>query len=87
MFEIDKWTQIELVEYTGTFSIEQGYRKNDDSFGYKTVKEEFGKGNEKVTHKKIPLGNRDKAIEALRYMLTELGAEPVAQVPEDDVPF
>lgn len=75
MFEIDKYTQIEIEEYNGTFSVVQGFRGND-GFKPRWVKEEFGKGNEKNVPKRIALGNRDRAIEALKYMLGELDGTP-----------
>jgi hypothetical protein len=78
MFKIDQWTQIEMEEYNGTYSLTQGYVGKDGAFKPKFVKEEFGKGNEKTIPKRIPLGDKDTTIAALEHLLKEL---------QGDVPF
>lgn len=74
-----------MEEYNGTYSLTQGYIGKDGTFKPKFVKEEFGKGNEKTIPKRIPLGDRDKAIEALTHLLGEFIGE--APIDNSDPPF
>lgn len=64
--------KFQIQEYNGTYSIVSVWVNKDGQTKANFVKQEFGKGNEKVTALKITLGNKDEAVEALLSMANEV---------------
>jgi len=81
-----------LDEYKGSFSLVAARKKNDEVYlewCYPQVRDGSRKPIEKSLPWKVTLGDREKAIEALRFFLVQLGAsDPGDPAPDGGtIPF
>ena len=77
MISIDKYTSLELVDKGQYgFQLTEGWVGKDGTFKPSFCKREVGNPKaEKTMPLNIKLGDRAKAVEVARYILTELGEE------------
>lgn len=78
--EIDKYSVTGIEDYNGKLSIVLGYEK-DGEFKPKWCKQEFGKGNEKNVPVKIPLGDKEKAMEILGFLMEQVDSSDAPDFP------
>lgn len=73
MIEVDKYTQLRVEEYNGTFSIVQGYQNKEGNFSPTFIKREFGKEKTvKTAPLSLKIGTRDTARETLAAIYREI---------------
>jgi len=98
MIKIDKYNGIELEEYNGKHFLNlMGIGKKSEKWFKKWAFEAYQENDklvpgDKARPIKIPLGDRNQAVEVLRKLLEEIGGSetdmgPVEEIPEDDIPF
>jgi len=81
---------VALDEYNGSFSLTLCQRGNDEKIYPRWAKLQVGKDKlaEKATPVKIGLGDKDKAVDAMTFMIAVLNGTAVSSHPEDgSIPF
>lgn len=107
--KVDQYNAMKLSEYQGTFEVVSGNEGEDGKFYMEwAIRSEYDSsvgsgvpvtkddGSYRVMPIKVVLGNREEAIENLKWLLGQLEQPEAAQpssepdtnkVPSDDVPF
>jgi len=85
----DQWHNgVALEEYNGKFSIVRAYRGKD---GEVYVKWGYGQKNKAPMEKAIPwkveLGSESQAVDILRRLLKQLGADENPPIDSETIPF